>query len=198
MYFCWKDFWIIICGGLAPIYCTNKKIIVGSVYRPNTTHPTLPSSEQFLQFFDLLTNLLDDFSNLNTQVMLMGDLNLDALKYGIIKNVTEYIDLLFSYGFLQLVLKPTRCTLHSATVIDHILSNSHTDNFESFILISKLSDHFPIFYFSKCKNTVDKKTTISYRDFSNLNFNRFSDSIRAINWNRVSSIDNVHDSYNEF
>ena len=130
---------------------TNKKIIIGSVYRPNTAHPTFSSSEQFFQFSDLLSNLLDDLSNLNTQVLLFGDLNLDALKYGIIKNVTEYIDLLFSYGFLQLVLKPTRCTPHSASVIDHILSNSQMDSFESIILLSKMSDHFPIFYFSQCK-----------------------------------------------
>ena len=78
---------------------TNKKIIVGSVYRPNTTHPTLPSSEQFLQFFDLLTNLLDDFSNLNTPVMLMGDLNLDALKYGIIKMLLNILTSCFRMDF---------------------------------------------------------------------------------------------------
>ena len=58
---------------------TNKKIIIGSVYRPNIAHPSFSSSEQFSQFFDLLTNLLDDLSNLNTQVLLFGDFNLDAL-----------------------------------------------------------------------------------------------------------------------
>ena len=65
---------------------TNKKIIIGSVYRPNTAHPSFSSSEQFSQFFDLLTNLLDDLSNLNTQVLLFGDFNLDALKYGMVKS----------------------------------------------------------------------------------------------------------------
>ena len=52
-----------------------------------------------------------------------------SLKYNIITQVTEYIDLLFSYGFLQLIMKPTRCTSHSATLIDHVVSNSKADFF---------------------------------------------------------------------
>ena len=177
---------------------TNQKMIVGSIYRPSTSHPLFSSSEQFIQFFDLLTNLLDDLSNLNTPVLLFGDFNLDVLKYGIIKNVTEYIDLLFSFGFLQLVLKPTRCTPHSASVIDHILTNSQAENFESVILVTKLSDHFPIFHFSNAKNVSAKKTKISYRDFSDVNTARFSESIRAISWNRITSIDNANNSFDEF
>ena len=95
----------------------NKKIIVGNIYRPSVNHPTLTSSEQYQQFMELLTNLLSSFSELNQQIFLFGDFNLDALKYNIIGNVTEYIDMLFSYGFLQIVMKPTRCTQHSASLI---------------------------------------------------------------------------------
>ena len=69
----------------------NKKIIIGNIYRPSVNHPTLSSSEQFTQFIELLTNLLSDFSDINTQVILFGDFNLDALKYNIINQVTEYI-----------------------------------------------------------------------------------------------------------
>ena len=61
-----------------------------------------------------------------------------------------------------------------------------------------MSDHFPIFYFSQCKNISPKKTKISYRDFSETNIVHFSESLRSISWNRISSINDVHDSYNEF
>ena len=44
----------------------NKKIIIGNIYRPSVNHPTLSSSEQFVQFIELLTNLLSDFSDINT------------------------------------------------------------------------------------------------------------------------------------
>ena len=51
-------------------YLITQKIIIGSIYRPAVNHPTLSSSEQFLQFFELLTNLLDDFSDKNIPVYL--------------------------------------------------------------------------------------------------------------------------------
>ena len=129
----------------------NKKIIVGSLYRPNTNHPTLTTGEQFKNFLDLFTNLLNEFSESNTQVIMFGDFNLDAIKYNIINQVTEYIDLLFSYGFIQLIMKPTRCTPSSASLIDHIVTNLKSDSYESVILTSKISDHFPIIHFSNAK-----------------------------------------------
>ena len=85
----------------------------------------------------LLTNLLSSFSELNQQIFLFCDFNLDALKYNIIGNVTEYIDMLFSYGFLQIVMKPTCCTQHSAWLIDHILTNSKSNIFQTAILTTK-------------------------------------------------------------
>ena len=139
-----------------------KKFIIGNIYRPSVNHPTLSSSEQFVQFIELLTNLLSDFSDINTQVILFGDFNLDALKYNIITQVTEYIDLLFSYGFLQLIMKPTRCTSHSATLIDHVVSNSKADFFESIILTTKISDHFPIIYFCKDDLPPDVSNIVNY------------------------------------
>ena len=66
------------------------------------------------------------------------------------------------------------------------------------ILVTKLSDHFPIFHFSNAKNVSAKKTKISYRDFSDVNTARFSESIRAISWNRITSIDNANNSFDEF
>ena len=176
----------------------NKKIIIGNIYRPSVNHPTLSSSEQFVQFIELLTNLLSDFSDINTQVILFGDFNLDALKYNIITQVTEYIDLLFSYGFLQLIMKPTRCTSHSATLIDHVVSNSKADFFESIILTTKISDHFPVIYFCKDDLPPAVSNIVKYRDFSDENFKRFSASLRSINWDILSSYDSTQDTYDCF
>ena len=127
----------------------NKKVVIGNIYRPSVNHPTLSSSQQFDQFFELFSNLLNDFAASNTQVIIVGDFNLNALKYNLVNQVTEYIDLLFSFGFLQLIMKPTRCTPHSASLIDHVLTNTKSDLFETAILTSDISDHFPIIFFSK-------------------------------------------------
>lgn len=40
----------------------NKKILVASLYRPATNHPTLSNNDQFIEFMDLFTNLLSDLS----------------------------------------------------------------------------------------------------------------------------------------
>ena len=176
----------------------NSKIIVGSVYRPTTSHPNMSSSEQFAQFSEILSNLLNDFSVGNQQVVIFGDFNLDVLKYNIINQVTEYVDLLFSFGFLQLILRPTRCTPTSATLIDYILSNKSEGMHESVILTSKISDHFPIVYFSNINRASQGPIYCNYRDFSIDNINKFSANIRATNWNGLFNISNVQEAYDLF
>jgi hypothetical protein len=61
--------------------------------------------------------------------------------------VTDYIDLLFSFGLLQIITKPTRISQHSATLIDHLITNAPSSKFESIIITSKLSDHFLVIHF---------------------------------------------------
>jgi Endonuclease-reverse transcriptase len=173
----------------------NQKIIVGSIYRPNTAHPTLSSSDQFNQFMELFSNILNDLSEKNCKIYIFGDFNLDALKYRIIKQVSEYVDLLFSFGFLQIVLKPTRCTPHSATLIDHVLTNSDSSIHETVLLVSKLSDHFPIVYFiNSCKPKYTPKF-IEFKDFSERNYTRFSEAIRNVNWEDLYLIEDVQEAF---
>ncbi len=81
----------------------NKKVIIASIYRPSVNHPTLNSSEQYHQFMELFANTLNNFLESKTPVYLFGDLNLDVLRYNTIYQVTDYVDLLFSHGFLQIV-----------------------------------------------------------------------------------------------
>jgi len=176
----------------------NKKIIIGSVYRPSVNHPTLTSSEQFKQFTELLSNLLDDFSNINTPISLFGDFNLDALKYNINNQVTEYINLLFSFGFLQLIMRPTRCTLASASLIDHIVTNSKTCSYETVILTNKISDHFPIVQFCNFSKQNDQQSPTQFRSFSTANINSFKIALNSINWNYLSTYDNTQDCYDDF
>ena len=58
----------------------QTKIKVCSMYRPGTRHPTLSPIEQFEQFIDLFTNLCCNIT-LSGSVYMLGDINLDLLKY---------------------------------------------------------------------------------------------------------------------
>jgi uncharacterized protein YuzB (UPF0349 family) len=121
----------------------GKKAIIGSIYRPNTKYSNLTLTEQFNQFNDLLISTLITI-NPSCETFLLGDTNLDALKYNVLTHVTTYIDSLFACGFLQTITKPTCCTEHSATLIDHTITNSLQSEFNSAILTKRFSDHFPI------------------------------------------------------
>ena len=125
----------------------NKKITIGSLYRLGTHYPTLSRSEQFTQFCELFSSIADAANNSHYLTYIFGDTNIDCLKYRIYANSTNYFNMLFSLGMLQIVSKPTRCTNSSATLIDHVITNSVSYSYDTIILISQLSDNFEIFLY---------------------------------------------------
>ena len=49
--------------------------------------------------------------------------NVDLLKYSCHDTTSNFIDQLYSYGLHPLMIKPTRITKESATIIDNIFTN---------------------------------------------------------------------------
>jgi len=166
----------------------NKKLVIGSIYRPGTKCPGITFSDQFAQFSDTLSNLLSDLGSKYDNVYIFGDFNLDVLKLEENKFISEYIDTLFSFGFLQLVTKPTRVSANSATLIDHILTNSLCEHFDSYILCHHISDHFPIFHTLNLKKNKAKQLKLKTRNFSLVNVNRFKSALQNYNWTHVTEI----------
>jgi len=137
-----------------------------------------------MQFFKKFSNFCDSLSASNSKLYLMGDLNLDVLKYSSCPNVTSYVDLLFSYGLLQIITKPTR-TSYSATLIDHIITNNSDTLLESYIITTFLSNHFPVFH---CIKTELKNSPppFSYtRDYLKRNISAFNASLLNLDWSSL-------------
>ena len=130
----------------------NQKIVIGTVYRPGTKYPGLNFTEQFAQFSDILSNILSELGSKYDKVYIFGDFNLDLLKINENKFISEYVDNLFSFGFLQIITKPMRISTNSATLIDHILTNSLNETFESFLLCWQISDHLSLIHNLTLKN----------------------------------------------
>jgi Endonuclease-reverse transcriptase len=159
---------------LIDVWVNDKHFIVGSLYRC-INHPTLTPREQFTEFSELFCNMLNNLPS--CELLLGGDLNLDVLKYDSCSNVSSYIDTLFANGFIQTVTKPTRCTTNSASCIDHFITNSPQSCYESIIVVSKLSDHFPVIFLRDCiKQHAKPKITLS-RNFSDTNVACFSNQL---------------------
>ena len=139
----------------------NKKSVVVSIYRPPTSHPTLSQADQFEQFLELFTNLISDLQNCYNDLYILGDLNIDVLKYDSYQPAQDYVDLLFSYGLLQVITKPTRYANSTATLIDHVITSPKSSHCNTAILTSKISNHFPIIYIlDSAKTRASEKNLI--------------------------------------
>ena len=116
---------------------------------------------------------------------LMGDFNRDLMQGNIKQSWLEYME---SFGLHQIVNMPTRVTDQSATLIDHIYSNTYANVLTSVVPKLGLSDHFPVFVSRKTNGASDVKNThytISYRSFKNFDENKFIDELKSTPWDII-------------
>jgi hypothetical protein len=176
---------------------SGKKLCIGNIYRPNSKYSSLTATEQFTQFNDILLNTLSSI-DITEESHIVGDFNIDVLKYGTSGEVTTYVDSLFTSGFLQTITLPTRCTQHSATLIDHYITNSTQSSFTNYILTRHISDHFPILSLTNSTHFKLKKTTHTFTDFSELNINNFKNSLSNLTWAETLEHECPNNSFNKF
>ena len=89
-------------------------------------------------------------------------MNIDLLKFGSHTKTADYLDNLFSHGFLPLITKPTRLSNSYATLIDHIYTNDIYNKGHTGIITTDVADYFGFFYLShgkikQVKNQIKKK-----------------------------------------
>ena len=104
----------------------------------------------------------------------------------------------FLLAFLKIITKPTRCTQKSATLIDHIITNVINSDLNSAILISYLSDHFPIAHTIKSISPEQTPKFIKTRNFSEGNLTKFNVALLHFDWNNVLQSKDTQISYNNF
>ena len=59
----------------------------------------------------------------NEDVFILGDINIDLLKFQDHPKTNEYLDKTFAPGFIPLSTRPTSLTQYSDTLIDHVYTN---------------------------------------------------------------------------
>ena len=142
----------------------KTNITIGCIYR----HPTMNLNE----FNDNHLNiLLQKISKEKKNVLLLGDFNVDLLKYDKQAGTNEFIDSLSSYMYLPYILHPTRVTSHSQIIIDNIFSNYVSKEAVSGNLTSTISDHLPQVFFipSMLSDNLATKSNIFERSWKNFN-----------------------------
>ena len=92
---------------------------------------------------------------------LMGDTNINVINHVSHKETGDYLDLMYSKGLVPVINRPTRVTDHSATLIDHIFTSCITaSNFYQGILVTDITDHYPIFHIAHFE--INKEPTDEY------------------------------------
>ena len=112
----------------------DKNIIFSCIYRP------LRGNSQF--FLDNINVLVNKFKGQEKQIFLAGDFNINSLDYSRNTIVRDFFNLAFQNSIFPVINRPTRVTKTSATIIDHILTNTIIDSpLHSGIVKTDISDH---------------------------------------------------------
>ena len=143
----------------------NQTIILGVIYRPPAASKPL-----FLEYYNKILEHIN-----YDKCYILGDFNLDLLKYETDNHVRSYVDLSMEFSYRPLINKPTRITSHSATLLDHIWSNNLSETLNSGILMNDCSDHFaPFCSVQEISNSSsNNENSIKYRDWKPIDSDEF-------------------------
>ena len=126
------------------------------------------------------SNLLDNLSEENKTVVLLGDFNADLLKYD-----KDFLDTMYLNLLLPYITYPTHVTVNSQTLIDNIFSNNYDSSFTSGNLVTTLSDHHAQFLLMEFQTKqMDNEKIQMFRDFSKIenNKNLVNTHLEGIDW----------------
>ena len=178
-------------------HCPN--VIVASIYKPPDTDISL--------FNACFTTFLEQVTATNKILYIVGDTNIDLLKYQQNDKITNFLDQALSFGLLPTILYPTRITSNSSTLIDNIFTNRNLSDDTSYIMFDDLSDHLPILLQTNLSYQTNPKPiqyTETKRIYSSINFSRFESLLQRIDWfpltskNDFLNINSPTESYNLF
>ena len=118
-----------------------------------------------------------------------GDFNIYLLKDETHRPTSEFLDLIYSYYLVPTILKPTRITETSATIIDNTMTNSN-EKIKTGIIVTAITDHFPT-VFNKNLNILRQKSNntnnkyVYRRNHSDDDVSRFKNSLSCVSWSEI-------------
>ena len=171
--------------------------IIGNVYRPNSA-PKADLAQALEIHNQILERFQIDRKLSKCEIIICSDFNINMLNFETHGLTNDYINSLISKSFIPVITLPTRIKHQSATLIDHIWRNKVHDDFKSGILISSLSDHFPVFYIEQTKQLNETPPEIYKRKFNNLTIQSFCNVIKSTSWQSVTSENSPKEAFKNF
>ena len=130
---------------------------------------------------------------------IVGDFNINILEIETDSDISDFLNTIYTFSLLPLIDKPTRITHSSATLIHNIITNDRNHHSSSGIIVSDISDHFPIYsLFENCRSNDTNYSSHNYhRDTSEENITNLISLLYQVDWS-VLSTHNVDDAYSTF
>ena len=175
------------------IHRKSRNIVCAVIHR----HPN-GSLDNFTDYFYEVINKISNDSKLCS---LLGDFNLNLLNFESNNTTGDFVNTLASYYFQPYIIKPTRITDHSATLIDNIFFNSLEHEVISGNLLCVLSDHLSNFLIINDVLYSAHQATTYKRDYSRLNEESLVAKVQSINWDAVfvndQNINSIFESFHK-
>ncbi|XP_028518360.1 uncharacterized protein LOC114576263, partial [Exaiptasia diaphana] len=147
-------------------------------------------------FISSLSNSMSSIDLDKSDVVLLGDLNVNLLKNskGCKKDKQELLKFSRTYDFKQLIKEPTRITDTSRSLIDLIFVNNEHRITKSGIVPLTISDHSLIFCIIKAGVLKANPRTFEYRSYKNFDANKFKKDLSDVPWHIVNNENDINDA----
>ena len=135
---------------------------------------------------------------INAKYILLSDFNVNMLNFETHGLTNDYINFLIYKSFLRMITLPTRIKHKSATLIDNIWTNKVCDVYNSGIIISSLSDHFPVFYFEEGKHQKIEIAEKISRKINSKTIPAFCNILKSAKWQSITNEANPAIAFENF
>lgn len=159
---------------------TQHNMLCGIIYR----HPS--SNIDLIQ--EYINSSIEKIHRENKYCMIMGDFNLDLLKFESHSGTDDFMNTLGTSFFQPYILQPTRITDHTATLIDNIFFNSLEHFAISGNIIYDLTDHLPNFLIINKFSSLPTNVKIFKRDYSHLDEFALIYEVQSFDWDELFSL----------
>ena len=165
----------------------NELVLITNIYRP--PNDIVSNYELFTTQLSELTQKIQNTGVKNTIVA--GDFNINFLKIKERPHYKDFLNSLLSSGFLPRITVPSRVTnIASFSLIDNLFTKLSQNNCTtSGVLVSPLSDHFPVFIDITIKSSTTCKTkSISKRSETQEDLDKLKNHLSSIDlYNTITS-----------
>ena len=156
----------------------GSEICISEFYRPPNTQKELFNAN-FEEFLLLVSQ--------SSTSIVCSDRNFDLSKLSSHKPTEEFLDTLLEKQFIPTILKPTRITHRSSTLI--VKSKVFNDNY-SYVLVDGMSDHYPCLLSYMMKRLhVAKDITIEKRKLNEETLPLIQQYLLKYDWSNVYNLD---------